>query len=153
MNLLLSYSMVAVRGCLAAGIVILLTISSVSAAVQTPAPVGLWTAEWLRDDAGPARAIGFLRLKNGALTFSLANQSSFSGEGSPRAGQLGWELPLAELKGISALDKRTLVIEGRAGERFALVMLKPDLTEDSSKRGLKDLERALELAASTSKVR
>lgn len=98
-------------------------------AAQQPSR-SLWAAEWLREGAD-SRALGFLRLRDGVLSFAV------------QTGPVGWELKLADVKSVSVTDSRSFTVESQAGEKYVMVAMEANLTPTSPKKVVKALEDAL----------
>jgi len=130
--------------CLAPFVFLLATQSVAYAEGQPPAARGLWTVDWLRPDGGQERSLGFLRLSDGTLSFSLSRPPS---GGTPESRPTGWELRLADVKTISVRDNRQLVVETLAGESYAVVTLTANMMPESPKRVKKILDEALAATA------
>ncbi len=105
------------------------------AAAQQPAR-SLWAAEWLRQGVD-GRALGFLRLRDGTLSFAV------------QSGPVGWELKLADVKSVSVTDSRSFTVESQAGEKYVMVAMEANLTPTSPKKVVKALEDALKDARSS----
>lgn len=101
---------------------------------------GLWAAEWQRPGSD-SRALGFLRLRDGVLSFAVQN------------GPARWELKLADVKTVSVTDGRSFTVESKAGENYVMVAMEPNLMPTSPKKIVKALEDALkEIAKLPSRV-
>ena len=105
-----------------------------ASAAQQPAR-SLWAAEWLREGVD-SRALGFLRLRDGVLSFAV------------QTGPVGWELKLADVKSVSVSDARSFTVESQTGEKYVMVAMEANLTPASPKKVVKALEDALKDARS-----
>ena len=110
---------------------------------QAEAPRGMWLAEWrnppqaagglsavAREREG--RTIGILELRHGKLAFT------------EQVGQADWSLDLGDVKSLAIVnDGRSLRVESTKGEAFETTIMEPDLTPQSPKKALSQIERAM----------
>lgn len=107
-----------------------LSVTAPIAAAAQSSTITMWAAEWVREGS-EARALGFLRLRDGKLSFSLQDRRE------------GWELELTDVKRVAVNDGRTLTIQTVAGEEYVLAAMQPNLMPTSPKKLAKALEEAL----------
>jgi hypothetical protein len=99
----------------------------------------VWVAEWLRPQASE-RTLGVLTLKDGKLSFA------------EQRGSHNWEIDLAAVKRVATANSgKALAISTAGGDEYVMAILQPNLIEQSPKKALATLERALQGLAANSR--
>ena len=113
----------------------LIGVLAVPAAVAAAeSPRAIWMAEWLRSRA-VERTIGVLKLREGRLSFT------------EMSGQAEWSIDVASVTRVSN-NLRTMTIESSSGETYVMSMIDSNLTQESPKKIVATIERAMQGTAS-----
>jgi hypothetical protein len=132
-----SATLLIIRLALAVQFFAVLSVPTLIASAESPR--AMWLVEWIRPSLAE-RTIGVLTMRDGKLTFS------------EQVGQAGWELDLANVKRVAAVNGgRALAITSHSGEEFVTLIMDPSLMPQSPKRAMSTIERALQVLSTNNR--